>query len=369
MNSLRIAENIVQLRKQKGVTQDEIASFLGVTKASVSKWENGQSMPDIMLLPQLATYFDVTVDTLLGYEPQLSKEQIQRIYSELVANFAEMPFEKVFAKSELLVKRYYSCYSFLYQVCVLWINHFMLVEEKERQMEILEEILDLCDRIIDNCKNTGLCNDTIMMRAMVHLQCGRPQEVIDGIEELLSPYRVTKQSDALLVQAYMMTGEMERADAFAQMNMYLYVLSLVGGAIQYLMMHVQESEKCEETVKRIDAVIEAYHMEQLHQNSAAAYQYQVAVCYCVQGKNEEALKRLLRYAKIVRTLQENAWSLHGDEYFTKLDQWIEGLDLGTQMVRDRKIILQSARENLNNPVFAEIREAKEFARVIAELAE
>lgn len=56
------------------------------------------------------------------------------------------------------------------------------------------------------------------MRAMVHLQCGRPQEVIDGIEELLSPYRVTKQSDALLVQAYMMTGEMERADAFAQIR-------------------------------------------------------------------------------------------------------------------------------------------------------
>ena len=117
-------------------TKNKFFFGLGLTRA-------GQSMPDIMLLPQLATYFDVTVDTLLGYEPQLSKEQIQRIYSELVANFAEMPFEKVFAKSELLVKRYYSCYSFLYQVCVLWINHFMLVEEKERQMEILEEILDL----------------------------------------------------------------------------------------------------------------------------------------------------------------------------------------------------------------------------------
>ena len=69
MSSLRIAENIMHLRKKKGITQDELASFLGVTKASVSKWENGQSMPDIMLLPEIATYFDITVDALLGYEP------------------------------------------------------------------------------------------------------------------------------------------------------------------------------------------------------------------------------------------------------------------------------------------------------------
>ena len=41
MNSLNIAANIVGLRKEKGVTQEEMASFIGVTKASVSKWENG----------------------------------------------------------------------------------------------------------------------------------------------------------------------------------------------------------------------------------------------------------------------------------------------------------------------------------------
>lgn len=44
MSAFRIAENIVNLRKQKGITQDELASFLGVTKASVSKWENGGSL-------------------------------------------------------------------------------------------------------------------------------------------------------------------------------------------------------------------------------------------------------------------------------------------------------------------------------------
>lgn len=55
-------------------------------------------MPDIILLPEIATYFDVTVDQLMGYEPQLSKEQIQKLYGELGEQFAQLPFEEAFAK-------------------------------------------------------------------------------------------------------------------------------------------------------------------------------------------------------------------------------------------------------------------------------
>ena len=73
MNFLNISGNLIRLRHEKKVTQEQVADFIGVTKASVSKWETGQSTPDIMLLPQLAAYFDVSVDALLGYEPQLIK--------------------------------------------------------------------------------------------------------------------------------------------------------------------------------------------------------------------------------------------------------------------------------------------------------
>ena len=62
---MEIGNKIRDLRKLQGLTQEELADFLGVTKASVSKWENHQSTPDILLLPQLASFFDVTVDELL----------------------------------------------------------------------------------------------------------------------------------------------------------------------------------------------------------------------------------------------------------------------------------------------------------------
>ena len=51
MNALNLAENIIRLRHDKKITQEQLADFVGVTKASVSKWETKQSMPDILLLP------------------------------------------------------------------------------------------------------------------------------------------------------------------------------------------------------------------------------------------------------------------------------------------------------------------------------
>lgn len=63
-----IGQIIRQLRKAKGVTQEELAGTLNVTYQAVSKWENGAAQPDIMMMPVLAAYFGVTIDELFGYK-------------------------------------------------------------------------------------------------------------------------------------------------------------------------------------------------------------------------------------------------------------------------------------------------------------
>ena len=67
MEPFKLNEQIVLLRKAKGITQEELAQVLGVTNQAVSKWESAQCCPDIQLLPDIATYFDVSVDQLMGY--------------------------------------------------------------------------------------------------------------------------------------------------------------------------------------------------------------------------------------------------------------------------------------------------------------
>ena len=63
---MSIGKNIAKYRKAKGFTQEELGAKLGVTNQAVSKWESEVSMPDIMLLPEIATVLNITLDDLYG---------------------------------------------------------------------------------------------------------------------------------------------------------------------------------------------------------------------------------------------------------------------------------------------------------------
>ena len=76
MNDIRICEQISFLRRQKGITQETLARHFGVTNQTVSKWESGQCYPDIQLLPQIADYFGISVDELMGHTPAASLEAL-----------------------------------------------------------------------------------------------------------------------------------------------------------------------------------------------------------------------------------------------------------------------------------------------------
>ena len=63
--TVNIGRTIARERRRAGVTQEALAAHLGVSKAAVSKWELGQSLPDVSLLPRIAAYFSLTLDELL----------------------------------------------------------------------------------------------------------------------------------------------------------------------------------------------------------------------------------------------------------------------------------------------------------------
>lgn len=351
MDDLNFAQNITNLRRKHGITQEALAEFIGVTKASVSKWETGQSLPDIQTLLLLATYYDVTLDELLDYRPNLSKKQIRSLYHELAGDFAVKPFDEVFARSQSLVKNYYSCYRFLLQICVLWFNHFMLAAPK-RQGEILEEIHKLCVRIYKNSRENGLCSDAIVLKAMVNLQQGKTEEVIATMEEICNPYRFARNADPILFQAYIQAGDTQKADAHAQLYFFESALMLVSSAKDYLFVHMGELEKCEMMIAKMDALFAQGIPGEPGKNIEAQFHYTAAVVYCTHKKIAEGLDRLRQFVRIIKQMKQREMRLCGDALLDRLEEWFEENELGADAVRNSAVVMESAGQALDHPVFS-----------------
>ena len=86
MYECKIAEKLVELRTSKGVTQEDVARSLSISNKTVSKWENGASTPDLPMVIELAKYYGVTTDTLLGLsedKKQSTTEEIRSLFEGL----------------------------------------------------------------------------------------------------------------------------------------------------------------------------------------------------------------------------------------------------------------------------------------------
>ena len=70
-----LGERIANLRKDRGISQEELADVLLTSRQAISKWERGESDPDINRLKDLAIYFNVSIDYLLGYDVESPRVQ------------------------------------------------------------------------------------------------------------------------------------------------------------------------------------------------------------------------------------------------------------------------------------------------------
>lgn len=362
MKILNLSDNIAALRRGKKLTQEQLADFIGVTKASVSKWETGNSMPDVVLLPQLAAFFGVTVDELIGYNPQLSKEQRMRFYQEFADGFATRPFEEVMEETREYVRRYYSCYPFLTQICGLWLNHALLFPDREKRQEIMDSVSRLCDHIKENARDPELCREVTVLQAVANLQLGRVREVVEELEETSKPYRF--QGSVILTEAYRILGDTEKAVSYLQACMHDNILSLIANAEAYLSLRADDPAVCEETVRRIQQVSEVYGMNRLHPNSMAVFEYRVMLFYLQQGEKKKALEQGEKVVDCMEKLMsEEEIRLHGDAYFDRIEGWFEGFANGPNPPRNRQFVLEDVWRSFDTPAFALLEGDPEFERL------
>lgn len=361
MKEINIAKTVITKRKEKGITQDDLAIYIGVSKASVSKWETGQSYPDITFLPQLASYFNISIDELIGYSPQMTKEDIKKLYHRLSSEFSSEPFDEVLAECRGTIKKYYSCFPLLFQIAVLLVNHHMLAKDKETQEKLLQEIIGLCVRIKTESEDVWLSKQANSIEAMCLLILQQPLEVLELLDGTMKP---TSSDEVMLANAYQMTGNGQRARTVLQISIYQHLLSIIGVYPTYLLLNVGETEKFDEMLKRILSVSEVFQLDTLHPSSAVTLYLTASQGYAMQGNIEKALNMLSKYADIC-TSNFFPITLHGDDFFDCIDEWFNEFDLGVKPPRDEKLIKESMIQAIiANPAFASLSEEPKYKSII-----
>lgn len=155
-----LAENLRQFRRDRQLTQEQLAEVLGVAVGTVSKWESGSSTPDLSLILELADFFGTSVDVLLGYRQQSTS--LADTVARLRAQRAARQYGEGRRTAEKAVKQFPNSFEIFYQCAVLM--QMAALEEKDpdaaRQAEAwYTRALELMDQNTDPKRSrTELCN-------------------------------------------------------------------------------------------------------------------------------------------------------------------------------------------------------------------
>ena len=136
---MKLAENIRRLRKERSLTQEQLAEVLGVTTGAVYKWEAGLSLPELGMIVSMADFFDVSVDVLLGYEMKDNR------LDATVKRMREYRREKDvsgLAEAEKALKKYPHSFLIVYESAALYRVFGFETGDKSmfrRALELLEQ--------------------------------------------------------------------------------------------------------------------------------------------------------------------------------------------------------------------------------------
>lgn len=189
MRSTSIAENIAAGRRELGITQAALAERVGVTKAAVSKWELGQSLPDVAMLPRLASQLGVTVDELIGYGQELANEEVSAIASEASA-LSATDIDAAVARCERELRDHGSSWNLLTAVAGLyagWSTARSAAGEEGAAAVLRGRADELCRRVVERSRDPGEMSRARQLQATLLLAEGNAAAAAAMLEAMLAP--------------------------------------------------------------------------------------------------------------------------------------------------------------------------------------
>ena len=188
---MSIGTMIRQLRREKDLTQEQLAEYLGITARAISQWETDRTAPDLSQIPLMCNIFNVTSDTLLGIDITSKQAKIDEIYNATYEVACSGDHKKSIAMWLEGIRQYPDSYKLIGQYIDEVYMYSHMLEDRDQH---IERALSFIDRIMLECTDSGIRNEAISTACMWYPKIGKTEKAL----ELASSLPDVTSSDMML---------------------------------------------------------------------------------------------------------------------------------------------------------------------------
>lgn len=235
---MKINEIIRQRRLAKNLTQEQVASFLGVSAPAVNKWEKAVTYPDITILPALARLLDTDLNTLLSFKEDLTEQEIGHFLNTLTEMSADHDMESIYNLAMDKIKEYPSCDLLILNTALILEGILTFYQNKSLPDLYSDKMEELYERAAksDNPKINQQAKSMLISKYMSRKDYKRTEQLL---EELPDEYMFHKKQ--LQIKLFIERGNLEEAIKMAEEKLYVEVNNIYMNLVTLMEINLKEN--------------------------------------------------------------------------------------------------------------------------------
>ena len=308
--TIKIGAIIKKLRTENNVTQDALATAIGVTPQAISRWEAEGGYPDIELLPAIADFFSVSTDELLGYKMSEREKRLAEIKTEIYRLAEIGTIEERINFARVALSKYPSDCEIKENLAVCL--YHLYVDTKEQ--DLLAESENLAIYVVENCKDEDIRYDAITTLINIYSATKNTAKALEMVN-MLTPLKYCRE----FAKSYGIgdgNNEIYKQDEIDKLT------DCLGMAITNLVLDDElpnDASTWDKKIEMLEISTKLYFMiygdNLMFNHCRVAFNYRIISTYqMAQGKIDETLSSLENMCKHAVAYDKSYLNDHGKNY-------------------------------------------------------